>query len=796
MGNMAVQNSLSTLKDYYWEIYQIMGDPSLVPSKYNMPKLSANYDKVLKIGQDSIIVNTIKNAVVSLMYEEVVLDVNIADNNGLCKLKFTPLESVGEKCLELVVSQNSYTTLIDSLDIVAPDEAYLVYRDFIVNREKPQAGDTLLVDLRIENLGNQTAKDIEVVFNSNSVWLTKQVSDYKVNIDSIEADVIYETKNHLQLIVSDTTPNDSVITVVGVIKYNEKSYSDFSFNITINSPHMTVVNWNIDKAGVGNLDGIIDADEEVTVSFDVSNIGNIQVSNTTINVVSSDNNLLSVLTTTQNMGGFDADEIKSVDIDVKSAKDVFPGIHVHLKYTITAGENNQLIYTGEIPVILGVEPKYSMSNSTVSIVSGYFYDSGGLNERYSVQESYVMTFIPYFSNQGLMIDFSAFELESSNTNNCYDKFSVYDGVDTNSPLIGDYCGSDIKDIIQSQNRDGALTFKFVSDNTVTKNGWEAYITSSNRYKVTIDITNGTDGIDSAIVVLGNSADTSINGKVIFENILGKDIKYYSINKDGYLPIESTIGDISSDTTITVLMKKIPDICFAVSEGTNPIDSVRIVFDGKELFTNDKGYANFINISSGIKKFYAYANRYIDTAGIIVVKDVDACYNLNLRREPTYKLTFVVSDNNGLVENASVSIDNRKKLTNINGEVVVDGLYSGYYGYTICKNGYDTISNNITIDNGDITKQISLTKQMSVILISEEKLYKVYPNPLSKNLDLNILSDKIVSGIKLIDYSGRVVYENNTLADKLKINTSELNIGIYILQLTIDGKVYFEKIIIK
>jgi hypothetical protein len=86
--------------------------------------------------------------------------------------------------------------------------------------------------------------------------------------------------------------------------------------------------------------------------------------------------------------------------------------------------------------------------------------------------------------------------------------------------------------------------------------------------------------------------------------------------------------------------------------------------------------------------------------------------------------------------------------------------------------------------------------MSVILISEEKLYKVYPNPLSKNLDLNILSDKIVSGIKLIDYSGRVVYENNTLADKLKINTSELNIGIYILQLTIDGKVYFEKIIIK
>lgn len=74
-GNMAVQQSNSTMKTYYWEIYCLMGDPSLM-IYYGIPQpVAASYDPTLLMGMNTLTVNTEENAYVSLSFRR---------NSGCC----------------------------------------------------------------------------------------------------------------------------------------------------------------------------------------------------------------------------------------------------------------------------------------------------------------------------------------------------------------------------------------------------------------------------------------------------------------------------------------------------------------------------------------------------------------------------------------------------------------------------------------------------------------------------------------------------------------------------------------
>ena len=66
--------------------------------------------------------------------------------------------------------------------------------------------------------------------------------------------------------------------------------------------------------------------------------------------------------------------------------------------------------------------------------------------------------------------FQSFDVEQN-----WDFLYVYDGTSTSAPEIGTYTGSTIPGTIVSTNDEGALTFKFTSDQSINKSGWAAYV---------------------------------------------------------------------------------------------------------------------------------------------------------------------------------------------------------------------------------------------------------------------------------------------------------------------------------
>lgn len=110
-----------------------------------------------------------------------------------------------------------------------------------------------------------------------------------------------------------------------------------------------------------------------------------------------------------------------------------------------------------------------MSNGTVSACSGNFYDSGADLSNYSNDESFVLTINPSTPASAVQVDFSTFVLADG------DQLTVYDGSDINAPSLGVFTSSNIPNILNATNIEGALTFSFESDNILNAAGWESVI---------------------------------------------------------------------------------------------------------------------------------------------------------------------------------------------------------------------------------------------------------------------------------------------------------------------------------
>lgn len=108
----------------------------------------------------------------------------------------------------------------------------------------------------------------------------------------------------------------------------------------------------------------------------------------------------------------------------------------------------------------------SLTTSQVSnSCNGQFTDSGSTLANYHNNEDWTYTIAPPGATS-ISLSFSSFDIESN-----YDYMYIYDGLSTDSPLLGTYTGTNSPETITSTGE--ALTIRFTSDNWTTNPGWEA-----------------------------------------------------------------------------------------------------------------------------------------------------------------------------------------------------------------------------------------------------------------------------------------------------------------------------------
>ncbi|MFZ4106732.1 GEVED domain-containing protein [Flavobacterium sp.] len=197
----------------------------------------------------------------------------------------------------------------------------------------------------------------------------------------------------------------------------------------------------------------------------------------------------------------------------------------------------------------------NMANGNFTSCNVRFYDSAGPLNNYNDNETYTYTFYPSTSTSKLKVFFESFITE-----NRWDGLSIYDGNSTAAPLIssglpvgfnattcpaGSFYGTNSPGTIISTANDGSLTFKFTSDPSVIRAGWDAIITCVTVPKIiSFTPTSACVGATPTVTITGSNFTNATSVK-----FNGVDAGPFTVNSSTSITV--TLPAIATTGFITV-----------------------------------------------------------------------------------------------------------------------------------------------------------------------------------------------------------------------------------------------------
>lgn len=115
-GNLGVEQSNSTSKTYYWEIYHLMGDPSVMTYFSKPDALPVSYSNPILTGTDTLHVRTLPGAYVAISCNDTLIDARLADATGLAILQFPAFVTVDTATI--VATMQNKAPYIGTLNII------------------------------------------------------------------------------------------------------------------------------------------------------------------------------------------------------------------------------------------------------------------------------------------------------------------------------------------------------------------------------------------------------------------------------------------------------------------------------------------------------------------------------------------------------------------------------------------------------------------------------------------------------------------------------------------------------
>ncbi len=281
-GNLAVTQA-GGAEQYYWEIYHLMGDPSLMPYIGVPTLLTVSHGAATPVGTTTFSVNTEENAYVAISMNGVLLDAQLADVTGIVNLTFPAIANVGT--VDIVVTKQFKQPYQGMVQIISPNGPYVIYATNTIddiagnNNSLVDYNELISMDVDVQNIGS---------INANSVNVTLSTTDPAVTVINNSAVItIINPSQILSIPTPFTFQVANNITDQHVVVFNLDMIDNLSntwsstINILLNAPVLDHTTFTIDDVTLGNGNGKLDAGETLDLVVDVTNIGHADIANLT-----------------------------------------------------------------------------------------------------------------------------------------------------------------------------------------------------------------------------------------------------------------------------------------------------------------------------------------------------------------------------------------------------------------------------------------------------------------------------------------------------------------------------------
>ncbi len=378
-GNLAVVQSGSTLRDYYWEIYHIMGDPSLMPYLGVPTANPASYHAQIMIGNASYaITGAAPYTRVGLSMNGVIYGSGMTDASGNLNLPITPFTTTGTAKLVLT-AQNRITKIVDikvrsgaephlSVTTVAYDDA---------NNDIPEYNESGYLDVTFKNEGSGNATNVSAVLSCSTPGVT--ITNANHTISNLAAGASVLADDAFAISIADNVANGTVAYFTITMTMSGHNPWIYNFPLILNAPVLAFGNMTISDP-TGNNNHRLDPGETVTVTMRLHNDG--AASPTGTATLSCTKPGITVNIGTVNFNAIPASGYIDLNFTVTAASSMTPGTLANFIFSTTAGNysttTTKNVYVGGPPagVVLGTGTS-STGTSTASPINVYYQSLHG-----------------------------------------------------------------------------------------------------------------------------------------------------------------------------------------------------------------------------------------------------------------------------------------------------------------------------------------------------------------------------------------------------------------------------------
>ena len=254
-GNLAVEASSSSRKNYYWEVYNLMGDPSLVPYAGVGRTFEVNLPSEISMSDEELSLSDLPPyTYVGLSSNGTLIAASQADASGNVNMALSITEDMTE--VTIVLTNQFYKPLIDTLLVVSANQPYLSFGNVRFENtlteqfvEKLQPDQTYYVHFDVNNVGNATLHNTRVNIEWNEAF--DVLSEYHVNLGEVACEQVYQAARAFEIRTHAVLENDSQINTMFAISSDEYSTTK-TIRTFVEAPNMDITSAELIRSQEGD----------------------------------------------------------------------------------------------------------------------------------------------------------------------------------------------------------------------------------------------------------------------------------------------------------------------------------------------------------------------------------------------------------------------------------------------------------------------------------------------------------------------------------------------------------------
>ncbi len=327
-GNLAVSASNSARKKYYWETYNLVGDPSVIPIIGKPGKFTVSLPDTLPNGIKSLTLNADPFSYLAVSHSDTLWDASFASASGSVELTMPGRSN--DSCLVVVTGQNKIP-IIKTIRFSDVKGEFISLTSNSINdingnnNQRADFGESFFLNLTVSNLGLADTKNLYAKISSSSDLLT--ITSDSVYIGTLKSRSEKILPSDLEIKLSGDIPDLSIITLDLALK-DSKTEKHYKIDITIHSPDLAITNYVLNDTITGNKNSIADPGETFYLMFEVINHGSSSIDGQFY--VKSNSPDLTILDSEVKSGELKFGQTIDIPVKVRLSASVSPGSVIYL----------------------------------------------------------------------------------------------------------------------------------------------------------------------------------------------------------------------------------------------------------------------------------------------------------------------------------------------------------------------------------------------------------------------------------------------------------------------------------